>query len=125
MQMISQAYIIIYWLKHYGKRICSLVCVIRAVISLGVILHLAFFNLMINGYMINGYMPLIEIFLFSSFTYYYFFYIKILFSLTTAYDIPFFTDSHNNLFSFVILLHYKCQSKMKNLSFISNNFKGL
>ena len=36
--------------------------------SFGVILHLIFFNLMINGYT-----PLIEIFLFSSFTYYYFF----------------------------------------------------
>ena len=36
----------------------------------------------------------------------------------------FFTDSHN-LFSFSILLHYKCQPKMNNLSFISNNVKGL
>ena len=34
-------------------------------------------------------------------------------------------DSHNNLFSFSILLHYKCQSKMNNLCFISNNIKGL
>ena len=34
-------------------------------------------------------------------------------------------DSHNNLFSFSILLHYKCQSKMNNLCFISNNVKGL
>ena len=31
-QMISQACIIINWLKHYAKIICSLVCVIRVVI---------------------------------------------------------------------------------------------
>ena len=31
-QMVSQAYIMVNWLKHYGKRIRSLVCVIRAVI---------------------------------------------------------------------------------------------
>ena len=31
-QMISQAYIIINWLKHSGKRIRALVCVILAVI---------------------------------------------------------------------------------------------
>ena len=36
-----------------------------------------------------------------------------------------FIDSHDHLFSFSILLHYKCQSKMNNLSFISNNVKGL
>ena len=29
--MVSQAYIMVNWFKHYGKRICSLVCVIRAV----------------------------------------------------------------------------------------------
>ena len=31
-QIISQAYIIINWIKHYGKRIRPLVCVIPAVI---------------------------------------------------------------------------------------------
>ena len=36
-------------------------------VLLGAILHLVFISLMINGYT-----PLIEIFLFSSFTYYYF-----------------------------------------------------
>ena len=47
-QMISQAYIIVNWLKHYGK------------ISFGVILNLAFFfNLLMNGYI-----PVIEMFLF-------------------------------------------------------------
>ena len=88
--------------------------------SIGVILHLVFFSLMINGYT-----PLIEIFLFSSFTYYYFFYIKILFSLASTYDISFLQIHTTIFFSFSILVHYKCQSKMNNLCFISNSVKGL
>ena len=57
---------------------------------------LFFFNLMINGYM-----PLIETFLFSSFTYYYF-----LHKVTTTYDIPFLqihTTSHFLLVSCYII----------------------
>ena len=64
-EMISPAYIMVNWLKHYGKRICSFVCVICAVIcSYGnffwVIVQLVFLSLIING---NT--PLTKIFLFQ------------------------------------------------------------
>ena len=54
-----------------------------------------------------------------------FFYIKILFSLASTYDISFLQIHTTIFFSFSILVHYKCQSKMNNLCFISNSVKGL
>ena len=88
-QMISQAYIIINWLKHYGKRICSLVYVIRVVICSWVIFirgncTSCFFQS--NDKWVYAFNRNIFVFKFYLIS---FFYIKTLFSLTTTYDIPF------------------------------------
>ena len=61
--------------------------------SFGVILCLVFFNLMINGYTF-----LIEIFLFSSFTYYYFFAWRYFFPYNNIWH-TFFTDTVNSVIS--------------------------
>ena len=66
--------------------------------SIQVILRLVFFNLMVNGYT-----PLIEIFFIFKFYILLFFYIKILFSLTTAYDIPFYRFAQQFLFFYYLV----------------------
>ena len=67
---------------------------------------------------------LIEIFLFLCFTYYYFFTYRYFFLLQQHITYLFCIFTQQFIF-FSILLHYKCQSKMNDLSFISNSVKGL
>ena len=101
MEIISQAYIMINWRKHYGKRIHSFFCVIRDVICS----YSDFCGNFVIFFQSNDkweYTFNANSFI-SNFTFYYFLTQSYFFSLQ-EHITYFFTDSQNNLFSFILIV---------------------
>ena len=100
-EMISPAYIMVNWLKHYGKRICSFVCAICAVICSYGNFFWVIFQLVFLSLIINGNTPLTKIFLFQILCFI-FFTQSYFFSCSNIWN-TFSTDSHNNLLIVLLL----------------------